>query len=221
MTAPATFQDKRIWLAGGALAAVIIVAAGWFLFISPKLSSASSMRSQTSSTEFQNTVLQAKTNQLRNESKNIGDLKSQLQTALAGLPTDSGLPQFTTEVSSIAATNAVKVTSITVGGLTAAAPGGAAPATPATGVATAGSVYALPVTILSTGPMPHQLAFITGIENGARRVLVNSTQVSVAAGAGSINSDVTVTVQLTLFSQPQTPQQVALLQKLLNATPTT
>jgi Tfp pilus assembly protein PilO len=214
MTAPATFQDKRLWLAGGALAAVVIVAAGWFLFISPKLSSASSMRSQTSSTEDQNNTLQSKTTELQKESQNLGTLRGQLQTALAALPTDSGMPQFTDEVTTLAAANHVKINSIAVGGLASA--GGAA-----TGSGVVSSVYSFPVTIMSSGPVKQQLAFVTAVEHGARRALVTSSQVNVASGAGSVDTGVDLTTQLTLFSQPQTPTQIAQLKKLLAANPTT
>ena len=58
-------QDKRLWLGGGAVLAVLIVLIGWFVVIDPELSAASSTRDQADSAQLQNMVLEAKNSTLK------------------------------------------------------------------------------------------------------------------------------------------------------------
>lgn len=211
-------QSRRAWLGGGAVAALLIMAAGWLLLIQPELSSAASLRSQAQSAQFEDSLLLAKTAQLRKQSQNLGTMRTSLADALAALPSDSGLPAFTNQLTAQAAANQVTLTSIVVGAVTAPTTASGAPAT-----STTGAVYQIPVTIISTGTLANQEAFLKAIEvTGPRRALLTSTQLTVAAGArvASIDNGASVTTQLTVFSAPRSPQESAALQKLLNGTAT-
>jgi Tfp pilus assembly protein PilO len=87
------FQDKRVWLGGGALVAVLLAVVSWFVVISPELSSASSLRAQTSDAELQNAVTQSKVTKLRLQSEQVGQLRSALAAALEALPSPAGCPR--------------------------------------------------------------------------------------------------------------------------------
>ena len=52
-------QDRRVWIGGGLVAALLLAVAGWFFAISPELSSADSLRSDTANTEMLNISAQA------------------------------------------------------------------------------------------------------------------------------------------------------------------
>ena len=145
-------QSRRAWLGGGVVVALVLVAAGWLLFIHPELSSAASLRSQAQAAQFEDSLLVAKTAQLRKQSQNLGTMRTGLADALAALPADSGLPAFTDQLAAQAASNNVALTSITVGAVTAPTTTAGA-ATPST---TAGAVYQIPVTIISVGPLANQ-----------------------------------------------------------------
>ncbi|MDQ2749890.1 MAG: hypothetical protein M3Y44_10260 [Actinomycetota bacterium] len=217
--------DKRFWVGGGAVAAVLLVVAGWFGAISPQLSGASSLRNQSDSVQQANGVLQSKIAALKQQNSTLHTLTAKLQAALDALPFDSGLPAFTRQVSSQAAQHRVALTSISVG---TAGPAAAAPAVPAAAVpAAAGpaagatpvaALYSMPITLRSTGSAKDQLAFLQAIRlDGPRRALINSTDLSPGAGAASpsIDKSSTMITQLTIYSAPMTPQALAQLQKLL------
>lgn len=209
-------QDKRYWIGGSALAAVVIALAGWFVVISPQLSSASSLRAQADSVQQQNRLLESKIAGLKQQNDNLHTLTASLQDALAALPFDSGLPALTRELSGQAAQHRIDLTSIAVGSIG-----------PTSGVSTAGSgggestgaLFAIPVTLLSTGSAKDSLAFLKAIQtDGPRRALITSTQLSPASGAAdaSIDASTTMTTQLTVFTAPLTPPAEAQLEKLLS-----
>lgn len=228
-------QDKRVWLGGGAVAALLILAVGWFMFVGPERSSADDLRSQAAATQQENSVLQSKVRSLQVKSTQLAKYTSSLKAALEALPVDSGLPAFTRQVSAQAKANGVAVSSVVVGGVAAvAAAAPVAPATAATGATSAssttptpaavtataaGGLFSVQVTIQSNGTLAHQLAFINDIRTaGPRRALINSTQVTPGTGAkeASIDGAASFTTQLTIFSAPQSPEQIAQLNKLLS-----
>jgi hypothetical protein len=215
-------QDKRAWLGGGAIAAVLIAAVSWFIVISPERSSTTSLGTQTSAAQLQNTLTQAKITKLRRQSANLAKLQAQLASALEALPKASGLPAFTRQLSAQAAASHVAVTNISIGTIAAASadggavvPGAAAPptttpdaATPSTTPAPAtapGGVFAIPVTVISSGSLKNELAFLKAIQTlGPRRALVTSTLFAPDATSATTPLDkvTTVTAQLTVFSAP-------------------
>ncbi|MCU1659195.1 MAG: hypothetical protein JWO57_3851 [Pseudonocardiales bacterium] len=213
----ASLQDRKVWLAGGLLAAALVAAASWLFVISPELSSASSLRSQAQNTELNNVMLQAKAAKLREQSKGIDVLSSKLSDALSALPATSDLSTFTRQVNRQATQNQVQLTSVAVGTASSATANGAA-TTPAAN-ATPGQLVAIPVTLISTGSLRHQLDFLKAVQAvGPRRVLVTSTQIAPGAGAvvSSIDGSASITIQLSAFVAPQTQRQLTQLQKLLS-----
>jgi hypothetical protein len=232
-------QDKRLWLAGGAALALIVMAVGWVAVIGPQLSSTHTVRGQADSARAQNTSLTAAVAKLKQQNDNVGQLKSTLRQALAGLPFDTGLPTFTRQLADQATQTRVTLSSITVGpavasttaGTGAAVPSASAtapsPTTPAPSAAApaptaapATAVMAIPISLLSKGSNAHQMAFLKAIQaDGPRRALVTSTTLTGDAGNGqpSIDASSTMTVQLSIFSAPLDAAGRAALAKLLNA----
>lgn len=221
----ASLQDRRLWIGGGALIAVILAAASWLLFIHPELSSASDLRSQRDDIVSQNDLAQGQNLRLEEQSHNLDSLKAKLTTALDALPPDSGLPAFTEELGKLAAATSVNLSSINVGAVTPAnSPGGtAAPAPAAT--STTGSTssttggtgqYSITVTVQSTGTLVHQLTFLKAIESGPRRALVTSSQITESGGSrvASVDSSASMTTQLTVFSAPMSTTEIKQLQSL-------
>jgi hypothetical protein len=224
-------QDRRYWLGGGVLAAVAIAAIGWLGVISPQLSSASSLRNDANTVDLQNSVLQGKASALKKENDKLPALTTSLNRAVIALPFDSGLPEFTRQVNGQAAQNHVALTGITVASVTAVGNGnangtgtgtGATPATGTTGTGSAptsgaGGVFAIPITLVATGRPTDQLDFLKAIQvDGPRRALVSSTQFAPIADNTSIEPVSTMTVQLSIFTAPLTPQQTSALVKLLH-----
>jgi hypothetical protein len=212
-------QGKRAWLGGGALVALLIVVVSWFMVISPELSAAAALRTQATDADLQNSVTQGKVAKLRLQAEHLGELTTSLASALEALPTSSGLPAFTRQLSAQGTLSHVDVTSIVIGSISSVNADGATGTTPTTttpaptatapanaGSTSAGSVYAIPVTVISSGSLTHELAFLKAIQTlGPRRALLTSTQFAPRGGGAqgaSIDRSATVTVQLTVFSAP-------------------
>ncbi len=131
-------RADRTWIAGGVAVAVALVAASWFLLISPKLDDADTVRANAAAAADQNDALQAKVNKLRVESASLPKLAKELDTLQVALPPTSSLDAFTRQITQQAADAKVTVTSIVIGAPTAVKADAAAKAAPVAGD-TAGS----------------------------------------------------------------------------------
>jgi hypothetical protein len=79
-------------------------------------------------------------------------------------------------------------------------------------------VFAIPVTLVSSGSLAHQSAFLEDLRSaGPRYGLVTNVQLAPGANASeaSLDGPNTMTTQVTIFCQPQTPEQISQLRKLL------
>ena len=232
-------QNKRLWLAGSALTAAVITLITWFAAIGPLLSSASALNTETDSVEAQNTVLQAKIATLKKQKQALPRLTASLRRALTALPLDSGLPEFTRQITQQAQTNNITLTSITVGAInpvietTPTPPTDektdpekpteekpdtpTPPPTPSTD-GPAGKIFTIRITLVTTGTAPNQTNYLKTLQTtGPRRALIASTQLIPTAGPNTTpqNTPYTMTTELTIFTAPQTPENRTQLQKLL------
>jgi hypothetical protein len=239
-------QDRKVWIGGGVIVALLIAAASWFMLISPELDNASSLRDQAASTQFGNAQLQSNVAVLKKKSEQMSRYSANLRDALETLPFDSGLPAFTRQVYAQAQATHVKIDGITVGGITAAttttpgatstdpAAAGAAPTTaptttptdPAATAATvpiatgpvAGAVQAIQLQLVTDGTLKNQRRFLSLVQYaGPRRTLISGVQLTPGSGSkiASIDGGARMTSQLTVFSAPQTPDEIARLKRLL------
>ena len=236
MKMPALSQNKRTWLIGGGVLALVIVLVGWFVVIAPELSAAASNRDQTEAAYQQNQLLQKRNDDLADKNGDQGALQAGLSAALAQLPSDGALPAFTRQLSAQASAAGVVLTSLIVGAATpvAAAAGqspaaSAAPVSPAAASgaevaaaaaapATATGLVQMSITVNATGLGRHDLAFLRSIQwNGPRRALVSAVQLAPVGTDTKLGIDgpCTMTLTLTIFSAPLSPSAQADLQKLL------
>jgi hypothetical protein len=227
-------DDKRTWLVGGGVAAAVIAGAGWFFVVSPTMSGTDDLKSQTASAQQQTLVSQQKLNRLAAQRTHLATYKGELAQALAGLPVDTALPEFTRQLSAQAKAAGVQLQGVTIGGIASAnAADGSAPAstttdtattsstdagtatgtTPAAGGAASGGPVSIQVTVNSTGPGARQLAFLHAIQAGPRRALVSSFSL----GTATSSTGTTMTLQLNVFATPKTAAEKAQLLKLLTA----
>jgi hypothetical protein len=221
-------QSRRVWLGGGGLVGLLVIALAWFVFIGPQLSSAGDLQDQAATTRLDNEQLQVKLSSLEAKRAKLPQYTSSLKAALAAIPYDSGLPAFTRQLDLQAQANHVTVNSVLVGGVTSVVATTATPATgedvaggtPAAPVPTAsGGLYSMQVTVQSAGSLSGQLAFVRDIQvAGPRRALIAGTQITPGAGSKttSIEQSSTFTTQLNIFSAPRTPAEIRQLQKLLS-----
>ena len=205
--------SSRLWVAGGAFAALLIVALSWILFIGPARADAQALRDDTEVVEGQNAALEAKVAELREQAENRGELESAAKAALSGLPAEVSLPEFNRQVLAQAAGRSVEITNISVAPATTIGPAEVAPA-PEEGVdgateepstatldpVPATGALAVPVTIQTRGPALAQLYFLRDIQElGPRRALVSAIALNSEDNADTADSS-TLTIQLQVFA---------------------
>ncbi|HET6208819.1 MAG TPA: hypothetical protein VFD94_00475 [Jatrophihabitans sp.] len=203
-------SNERIWIGSSAVGAVLVAALAWMFVISPELSHASSLNDQTASAQQQNTLLQIKTNKLRKQSQDLPQLTQQLAQTRAGLPSASGLTDFTRQVSALANSLNLTLSQVTVGAAKAVSGSSAAVSAAANGL------YAVAVTLTTSGEVPHLEAFLKDLQYvGNRRVLISSVQLAPSANAktASISKSASATIQLSVFVAPQSAADQASLTK--------
>lgn len=225
-------NDHRVWKLGAAVVAALMAIASWFLLISPQLSSADAARADAASTRQANDMRLIQLGALKRQAANIPLYRQQLAEALAALPPDNGLSAFTLQLAAQAAAAHVVIDGITVGPIasatTAGAPapaastGGTAPQPTGATTPAQGGIYTVQVSLTTDGSLSDQLAFLRAVQyQGERRALVTGTSFAPGDGSAgkSIDQDTKLTTQLTVFSSPRTPAQLADLKKMLASGP--
>lgn len=224
-------QDKRSWLVGGAMAAAAVSGAGWFFLVSPVLSDTDSVHQQTSSVHEQNRAAQRKIDDLARKASQLGTRQKELTAALAALPTDNGLPEFTRQLSRQAGEFGVRVRSVDVGAFTAAGASALTPTTPTADSTTSSAstttstttppagtsspaIVAIQVTVTSDGTPARQVAFLNAVQAiGPRRALVTNVAMSRTSPNGA---SWTMTTTLSVFATPKSTAERTHIETLLH-----
>lgn len=216
-------KPERLWIAGGAVAAVIVAAVGWGFAVSPKLSQADDLRTQTADTQMQNLSLESHVGQLRSDYAKLDQLRKQRDAARLALPTDSGLAGLTEQLNAQGRAAHVSVTLISAGtpeqptmaasttpadtsSASSSASSSAAPA-PTTSSAAAAGLYSIPINLSVTGARDNDLRFLDLVQHkGPRASLVGSVQLTdsgaSATGGGAVTTTMTVTMNVFVETVP-------------------
>jgi Tfp pilus assembly protein PilO len=171
----------RLWIAGGLLGAVALLALGWFVFVGPQYAEAASLHSQEVQAQLRLTSQQRKLADLRRENEDLPQFKAQLERARAALPTSPATSDFLRGLQTASQEASVSVTGLTIGGR-ADVPG------------TAGAVYALPVALTVVGKVAGLEGFLTELQQvQSRAVLIRNANLTSDATGTSL------TVNLQIF----------------------
>lgn len=168
---------NRTWKIGTALLAVVIVALGWFLGISPRLTEVSAANAQRVTAEGTNAAHQAEINALKARFDEVDGIRDQLEQLSGGIPATAELDAFVLQVDQgLSATgSALKSFGVGEGSLLTAAvdPAAATDADPAA-APTTGGLIGIPVNFEVEGSFDGVLAFVNGLQTSTRLVLVSS-----------------------------------------------
>jgi hypothetical protein len=204
--AASSLQDRRTWLIGGAVAAVLIVAAGWFLLINPELSSADSLHAQAQAQRTANSEMAAKVADLKAKSAHVSTYVEQLKAAYDALPSDSGLAAYTRQVRELGATSHVDVEAITVGQI--------APALGATSVSTPPASDTS-----STGSSDSSTSAASDPSSASSAGSSGSSTTTATSGSTSAAPGTVFAVNLTVTSGGSLARQTSFLERLRSAGP--
>lgn len=201
-------KSEKLWIAGGVGACVLVAAGAWMFAVSPALSDADSVRSQTADVTTQNLALQSDVSKLQQQYAGIGKLRSALAVAQAALPNQLALSQFTDQINAQVNGNHLKVTSVMAGAPTqfGASAAAAAPSatdstssTPAaaTGAPAPSGIYSIPIVLVVSGNQQSELRMLHDLQrSGQRAVLVTGTQFATDPASKRTTS---MTVDLDVF----------------------
>lgn len=114
----------KLSLIGAALAAVVLVAGGWFVGVQPQLASASSADAQRASIEATNSANRVVLQKLETEYRELGRSEQALAALRESVPSTPDTAGFTRQVQAAVTGSGVTMTSLTFGTLQAYAPAG-------------------------------------------------------------------------------------------------
>jgi Tfp pilus assembly protein PilO len=187
--------DKvKQWVALALVGSLAIVAAGWFLLVSPKRGEAADLRTQAASQETANTNLRTSLQMLQAQAKDLPKKQADLARVAAKIPSDPAMPALIRALTAASTSAGVHLVSVTpeapvamaaaapapgaapapVDGAAPAAADPAAPAAGAPGAGPAGSLAAIPVTISVAGGYFEVAQFLANVENLPRALRVNN-----------------------------------------------
>lgn len=198
-------STNRLWQLGAAVVCIGIIALGWLLGVSPKLTELSAAKAETESVDQQNLATEAEIVQLKAEFENLDEVADELETLRASLPASADYARFLSELNTIAGDN-----DATLSGFSPATPvvltdegtpADAAAVDPTTDDAAAdpsaeaaaladGTLVAIPTTLSATGSFRDLLDFVEDLQYGERLYLVSG----LTFAEDSTNDDYTVTV---------------------------
>jgi type IV pilus assembly protein PilO len=180
------------------LGCLVVLAAGWFLLVSPKRTNASELRAQSAAQRTSNANLATKLQVLKAQAKDLPKQQAKLAAVAAKIPNNPALPAMIRALTTASGSAGVELVSVAPGvpvSATTATPGApaapaapgaaAAPAAPATAAAgTAGQLAAIPLTINVVGGYFQVQQFVANLEDLPRSLRVSA--LTVAPGANPV-----------------------------------
>jgi Tfp pilus assembly protein PilO len=180
-------RADRLWLVGGALGAVLLLAISWFFLINPQKAETGKLTDQAAAAQVQLTSLRHRLTELRQQNTRLAEYRAQLATDQQALPTTSGLSDFLRQLQVGGDRAGVSVSGVVVGALAQVAAGDR-------------QVYALPLTLTATGTIAGLGGFLDQLQRVLpRAVLVDSAVAAPDERTVTLAGPVTLTVGLRVF----------------------
>lgn len=218
-------KDVRQLTALAVVAAIAVLAAGWFLLVSPQRSKATDLHSQQTAEESRTHSLLNQIQQLKAERQELPQVQAELAKIALRLPANPSLPALVGELTKAADGAKVDLQTITPAAPVATTTAATGPQTlPAKGTATGqgaatptGTLMQVPVTLTAVGSYFELELFLSNLEHLQRAMFIPSINIvpgnplakAPAAGtpAASWTGDLTATIQGVVFMVQTTDAQ--------------
>ncbi len=184
----------RQWSLLTAVAVVAVLAAGWFLVISPKHAAAGRLRTEATAASGVNDTLRVQISALTAQALKLPQQRARLAVLAAKIPDNPALPTLIRTLRDAAEHAGVDLVSLQPGAPAAFTPGAvagaAAPVAPGTAAggsaaAGAGQLLAIPVTVQVSGGFYQLEQFLTNLEDMPRSFLIGQLTVAPTGGASA------------------------------------
>jgi Tfp pilus assembly protein PilO len=185
-----TAHADRLWAIGGAVAAVAMLAVGWFFLIGPQYEETSRLRDDAVQARSQLPALQHRLVELRKQNEDLPQYLAQLERDRRALPTTAELSDFLRELQMAGDAVGVAVSGLTVGAPTQVTAGGT-------------QAYALPINLTAGGTTAKLNQFLDQLQQVQQRaVLINNASIAPSAETGSLGGAATLSLNLQVFVAP-------------------
>src|SRR3954452_7515546 len=105
----------RLWVLGGVVGGVALLALGWLLLISPTNSRADDLQQQADTAQVQLIALQKRINGLQEQQAHLADYQAELTRNRHALPSDPAIPDLLRQLQAAGDAAGVSVSGVTVG----------------------------------------------------------------------------------------------------------
>jgi Tfp pilus assembly protein PilO len=178
----------------GVLAALVLLAGGWFLVIAPKYEERDGLRAQTATASGQRTALNRRIAELERQRDDLDQFQATLAEDRKALPETAELSEFLRQVQSAGSETAVAVSGLLVGSA-AKIPN------------TTTEIFALPITMTAVGTAEGLGQFLDQIQRvRPRAVLVSGVNVVAEGQSTSLTQASTLTLSVRVFVAPASAQ---------------
>ena len=184
-------NSNRIWVFGAVFVILAVVAATWFIGVSPQLAQAATSTLDRTAVESQNQAHEATLDRLKADFEGLDGLNSQLEAAREVVPGDKAESTLLAEIDRLAKSNKVVVASVSLAEPLPYTPTDATDpeVIAAMGSLSAGNFMTIPITFGVVGKYGNILSFIDDLQQGTRLVLVHD----LAMGEGTAKSSADAT----------------------------
>jgi Tfp pilus assembly protein PilO len=159
------------WYLGAGVLAVLILAAGWFLMVSPQNATAEEITLSAESQQAANRITEQEIATLKAEFKDLPVLQKEAAEIRSRMPQTPELPALLRTISANAKSAGVTLVSVSPQTPTALSGSGQAGSA---ALATPGQVNQIPIVVEVTGPFANMRLFLNSMEQMKRSVLVTS-----------------------------------------------
>jgi hypothetical protein len=197
------------WSIGAALICIALLAATWFLLISPRRAEASDVRGQVVQSDVQAATLRSKIAALKIQFADLPKQRAELKAIRLQLPPGAQMPDFVRTLQDLAADSGVSLDSITPAAPVVVSAAGAV--TPPTGSnPPIGTLVGIPTSLVVSGDYFEAALFVKKLQTTIRRSYL-ITGFSAVPGPDAI----------TTATPTATPTAVSTVTPTVVATPTT
>jgi Tfp pilus assembly protein PilO len=181
-----TAYAARIWVIGGVLGAILLLAGGWFLLVAPQHAKSESLRGDVETARVRQTALERELANLRKQDSERSKYEGQLDRDRRALPAHSGLSDFLRELQSTSVAANVSVSGLTIGA-------------PSKVAAANKPVYSLPITVTADGTAANLDRFLYQLQHVQPRAVLVGTGTMAAEGDAKLPGPASLTLTMQVF----------------------
>lgn len=174
------------WIAITVVASLAVLAAGWFLLISPKKSQVAGLKSDAAAAEQNNQGLQTKLAMLRSQQKDVAAENAALAKLATQIPTTPDLPGLLRKLVTNAATADVELTGLT-------------PAEPVA-LTSAPGVSSITIAMSASGDYANVEQYVNGLETLDRGLLVSGITMTPTNTPTAVGVSPTLTANISMIA---------------------